>query len=114
LSVFIWFLYIVMTYVAFFSFGLGKQLGFGAAIVVLAISSIGVAIPTPGATGGYHWFAAQTLVRLFHVTNEVALSYATVTHAVGFIGVSIAGLFYFLRDHINIKEAMDKPVEQAG
>jgi uncharacterized protein (TIRG00374 family) len=114
LSVFIWLLYIVMTYVAFFSFGLESQLGFGAAIVVLAISSIGVAIPTPGATGGYHWFAAQTLVRLFHVSNEVALSYATVTHAVGFVGVTIVGLSYFLSDHINIKEAMDKPVEQAG
>jgi uncharacterized protein (TIRG00374 family) len=113
-SVLIWFLYIVMTYVAFFSFGLEDQLGFGAAIVVLAISSIGVAIPTPGATGGYHWFAAQTLVRLFHVSNEVALSYATVTHAVGFVGVTIVGLSYFLRDHISIKEAMNKPVGQAG
>jgi uncharacterized protein (TIRG00374 family) len=114
LSVIVWFLYIVMTYVAFFSFGLENQLGFGAAVVVLAISSIGIAIPTPGATGGYHWFAAQTLVRLFHVSNEVALSYATVTHAVGFIGVTVVGLSYFLHDHINIKEAMNKPVEQVG
>jgi glycosyltransferase 2 family protein len=114
LSVITWFLYIVMTYIAFFSFGLERQLGFGAAVVVLAISSIGIAIPTPGATGGYHWFAAQTLVRLFHVSNEVALSYATVTHAVGFVGVTIVGLSYFLHDHINIKEAMDKPVERPG
>jgi uncharacterized protein (TIRG00374 family) len=114
LSVIVWLLYIVMTYVAFFSFGLENQLGFGAAVVVLAISSIGIAIPTPGATGGYHWFAAQTLVRLFHVSNEMALSYATVTHAVGFIGVTIVGLSYFLHDHINIKEAMNKPVEQVG
>lgn len=49
LSILVWFLYIVMTYVAFFSFGEGmSHLGFGAALVVLAISSIGVAIPTPG------------------------------------------------------------------
>lgn len=114
LSFVVWFLYIIMTYVAFFSFGVESQLGFGAAIVVLAISSIGIAIPTPGATGGYHWFAAQTLVRLFHISNEVALSYATVTHAVGFIGVTGVGLYYFLRDHINIKDAMDKRVERAG
>ncbi len=114
LSVLVWFLYIVMTYLAFFSFGLESQLGFGAAIVVLAISSIGVAIPTPGATGGYHWFAAQTLTRLFHVSNEVALSYATVTHAVGFIGITVFGLYFFLRDNINIKDAMDKPVGQTG
>ena len=113
LSIVVWSLYIVMTYFAFFSFGLQHQLGFGAAIVVLAISSIGIAIPTPGATGGYHWFAAQTLIRLFHVPNEVALSYATATHAVGFIGVTIVGLYFFLHDHITIKDAMSKPMEQA-
>jgi uncharacterized protein (TIRG00374 family) len=112
LSVLVWFLYIVMTYLAFFSFGLENQLGFGAAIVVLAISSIGVAIPTPGATGGYHWFAAQTLTGLFHVSYEVALSYATVTHAVGFVGITVVGLYFFLRDNVNIKDAMDKRVGQ--
>jgi glycosyltransferase 2 family protein len=114
LSILVWFLYVVMTYLAFFGFGLEGQLGFGAAVVVLAISSIGVAIPTPGATGGYHWFASQTLVRLFHVSNEVALSYATVTHAVGFIGVTIVGLYYFFHDNIRITDAMDKPKEEEG
>lgn len=114
LSILVWFLYIAMTYLAFFSFGLDTQLGFGAAIVVLAISSIGIAIPTPGATGGYHWFAAQTLIRLFHVSNPVALSYATVTHAVGYVCVTIIGLYYFLRDHVNITEAMNKPAEQVA
>lgn len=112
LSALVWFLYIVMTYLAFFSFGLENHLGFGAAVVVLAISSIGVAIPTPGATGSYHWFTAQTLVRLFQVPNEVALSYATVTHAVGFIGVTAVGLYYFVHDHINIKEAINEPAER--
>ena len=114
LSVLVWVLYIMMTYLAFFSFGLQTQLGFGSAIVVLAISSIGIAIPTPGATGGYHWFAAQTLIRLFHVANPIALSYATVTHAVGYVCVTVFGLYYFLRDHVNINEAMKNPVEQPG
>jgi uncharacterized protein (TIRG00374 family) len=107
LSVLVWLLYGVMTYYAFISFGL-SDLGFSAAIVLLAISSIGIAIPTPGATGGYHWFAAQTLVRLFHVPNEVALGYATVTHAVGFVGVTVVGLYFFMRDHITLRDAMDK------
>ena len=112
LSVLIWVLYVMMIYVAFFAFNL-QQLGFGAAIVVQAISSIGVAIPTPGATGGYHWFTAQTLTRLFSIPDEIALSYATVTHAVGYIGVTIIGLYYFLKDHINVKEAVsDAPGEK--
>lgn len=105
LSVLIWTLYVMMIYVSFFAFHL-QQLGLGAAIVVQAISSIGVAIPTPGATGGYHWFTSQTLTRLFFVPDEVALSFATVTHAVGYIGVTVIGLYFFLKDHINVREAV--------
>ena len=96
-GVLVWFLYILMTYVALFAFGLG-MLGPRAAVVVLTISSIGVAIPTPGSTGSYHAFASQTLIRLFAVDPSVALGFATVTHAVGFIGVTLVGLYYFIRD----------------
>jgi len=69
-GVLVWFLYILMTYVALFAFGLG-MLGPRAAVVVLTISSIGVAIPTPGSTGSYHAFASQTLIRLFAVDPSV-------------------------------------------
>jgi glycosyltransferase 2 family protein len=111
LSAAIWLLYAVNTYLAFIAFGLTGTLGFGASLVVLAISSIGVAIPTPGATGSYHWFAAQTLIRLYGISNEVALGYATVTHAVGFIGITIFGGYYFIKDHISMKDAMNQTPE---
>ena len=106
LSVIVWALYILMTYVAFFAFDLQGALGLRAALVVQAISSIGVAIPTPGATGSYHVFTSQTLSKLFSVDATVALSFATVTHAVGFIGVTLIGLYYFIRDHITVSEAV--------
>ena len=46
----IWGLYIAMMYVSFFAFGLA-ELGFQTAVVILTISSIGTAIPTPGGRG---------------------------------------------------------------
>ena len=107
-SVLIWVLYTFMLYVAFFAFDLGPSVGFAAAIVLQAISSVGYAIPTPGGTGTYHFFASQTLTRLFHVSNEIALSYATVTHAVTFVGVTIVGLYYLIHDHIKVSEAVGK------
>ena len=113
-SVLIWGLYIVMTYVAFFAFGLEGHLGFGAATVLLAISSIGVAIPTPGSTGSYHVFAAQTLTRLFSVDGAVALSYATVTHAAGYLAATVFGLYFFVRDQITIAAAVARPGEQGA
>jgi uncharacterized protein (TIRG00374 family) len=106
LSIVVWGLYALMTYVAFFAFDLNVTLGPGAALVVLAISSIGVAIPTPGGTGTYHFFTSETLVRLFGVASGPALSYATVTHAVGFVGVTLIGLYFFLKDQIRMSEAV--------
>jgi len=107
LSILVWGMYIAMTYLAFFAFKL-DHLGVRGATVVLAISSIGIAIPTPGATGSYHVFTSQTLTRLFGVSSEVALSYATATHAIGFIGVTLVGLYYFWKNHIKISEAVGK------
>lgn len=111
-SFLVWYFYICMVYVAFFAFDL--NLGFGAAIVIQTISSIGVAIPTPGATGSYHMFASQSLSKLFGVSDVVALSYATVTHGFGYIGTMIIGLYFFFRDHIKVSEAVIKPVEETA
>ncbi len=105
-SALVWGLYVLVTYVAFFAFGLQDRLGLGAAIVLQAISSIGVAIPTPGATGSYHAFAAQTLTQLFSVDGAVALSYATVTHAASFIGTTIIGLYFSFRDQFSVTAAV--------
>ena len=93
----VWLLYILMTYVALFAFGLGA-LGLRASVVLLTISSIGIAIPTPGSTGSYHAFTSQTLIQLYAIDPSVALGFATVTHAVGFVGVTLVGAYYFIRD----------------
>ncbi len=107
----IWWLYMSMTYVAFFAFEPAIQLDWGAAWILLAISSIGIAIPTPGGTGTYHAFAAQTLTLLFRIDSVVALSYATATHAVNFIGVTAIGLVFFLSDHMTFSETMKAGVK---
>ncbi len=111
-SVAVWYFYICMVWVAFFAFDL--QLDFNAAIVVQAISSIGVAVPTPGGTGSYHMFASQTLTQLFGVSSEVALSYATVTHGFGFVGTMIIGLYYFFKDHLKVSEAVAGTLERTA
>ena len=108
----IWGLYMVMVYTSFFAFGLNERLDFGAAWVVLAISSIGVAIPTPGSAGTYHAFTSQTLTRLFGVDSTLALSFATATHAVGYVGVTLIGLWFFLRDHLSFSDVVRGPAEE--
>jgi uncharacterized protein (TIRG00374 family) len=108
LSVAVWGLYIVMMYLPFYAFGLTERYGLdlGSAMVVQAIGSIGIFIPTPGGTGPYHLFTIQTLTRLYGVDDELARSYATVTHAVGYIGVTAVGVVYFLRDRLHMADVM--------
>jgi len=106
LSILIWFGYALMTYVAFYAFNLQGTLDFRASLVLLTLSSVGTAIPTPGGTGSYHALASQTLVKLFAVDSAIALSYATVTHAVTFIGVTIVGSYYLFRDNVAISDAV--------
>lgn len=110
LSVIVWALYIVMLYLPFYAFGLTEQysLDLGAAMVVQAISSIGFMIPTPGATGPYHYFTIQTLTQLYGVEWELARGYATVTHAIGLVGVTLVGLYYFLKDNLKMTDVMKK------
>ena len=103
LSIVIWVLYAVVAYCGFVAFGL-TGIGFAGAIVVLTIQSVGIAIPTPGGTGSYHAFASQALILLFGVDSAVAVSYATVSHAVGFIGTTILGLYFFLKENIRMTE----------
>jgi uncharacterized protein (TIRG00374 family) len=114
LSVLIWGLYAVMTWCGLRAFGLDQQLGYSGAIVVLAISSIGVAIPTPGSTGTYHAFASQTLIALFGVDRATALSFATLTHAVGFVSSTLFGLYFFLVDRITLGDAMRPRKQDQG
>ncbi len=106
LSFFVWGLYFVMTYLPFYAFGMTEKYGldFRAAIVVQTISSIGYMAPTPGATGPYHYFTVQTLTKLYGVDDEIARSYATVTHAIGYIGVTLFGIYYFWRDKLHIAD----------
>jgi uncharacterized protein (TIRG00374 family) len=104
----IWFLYILMVYFSLFAFGL-EGIGLAGATVVQTISSIGVAMPTPGGTGSYHAFTAQSLTRLFGVDGAKALSFATVTHAASYLAVGIVGLWYFVRDNLSVREALVEP-----
>ncbi len=106
LSLVIWFLYAVMMYAAFFAFGLERTLDFGAAMVVLAISSIGTAIPTPGGTGSYHILVSESLTRLFGIEPSLALGYATVTHAVTFVATTLVGAWFLWKDNFTVAETV--------
>jgi uncharacterized membrane protein YbhN (UPF0104 family) len=79
----IWLCYTLMTYIPFWMFDMQTtfNLSFLDALVITVISAIGIAIPSPGGVGTYHYFVKQSLLILFAVPAVTGIAYATITHA---------------------------------
>jgi len=115
-SILLWCVYLLMMYVPFYAFGLTEahNLDLSAAAVLLVVSSVSVIIPTPGGTGSFHSLISAVLIGMYGVDRETALSYATVTHAMGYLGVSAVGLVYFLKYNMRLSEALKEPPPPKG
>lgn len=101
LTVVMWLLYIVTAYLPLLAFNLGDaSVNLMTGFVLTIVTSLSVIIPTPGATGSYHTFTVEMLTRLYGIQREVALGYATLTHAVGYFSVIFFGLYYMFRSKI--------------
>jgi uncharacterized protein (TIRG00374 family) len=99
----IWILYAIPMYLMFFSFGFQSthNLGFDDALLLIVISGIGFTVaPTPGAFGVYHFLIQNAMMKLYGISSEEALAYATLTHAINYlVQVSVGGLF-LLRENV--------------
>ena len=91
--------YILIIYEAFIAFGFHTAHGLGPlqALVIMAISSLGIVAPVPGGTGAYHFLFGQSLSLLFSVPLAAALACATVVHALAnLLYVILAGPAFLL------------------
>lgn len=98
-TILIWFCYTLMTYIPFWMFDMQEvyNLDMLDALVITVISAIGIAIPSPGGLGTYHYFVKQSLLVLFAVPAVTGIAYATVTHGVMVLFVvSITPIFLFV------------------
>lgn len=86
--------YMLITWLSFAAFGFHEapwNLGIEAALVVMAISSVGVVVPTPGGIGSYHFFYGNSLSRLFAIPAAPAMACATLVHAVSNLTYFVVG-----------------------
>ena len=65
---------------------------------------MGVAVPTPGAVGGYHLMCALALTLMFGVDENTAKAIALASHAIAFIPVSVLGMVFFIREGMSLRE----------
>jgi uncharacterized protein (TIRG00374 family) len=105
-SFLIWGLNALIMWVPFYAFAplVKSGMDFGASVVLLVISSIAWILPAPGAMGTYHSFLKVAMVKLYGIDETTALSYAIVTHEVGYLVVMVFGIYYFFRDHLHVSD----------
>jgi uncharacterized protein (TIRG00374 family) len=94
--------YILLIYEGFIAFGFHTDYNLGAmeALVIMAISSLGIVAPVPGGTGPYHFLFSQSLLLLFAVPAAAALACATTVHALAnllYLGLSGPALLLLRR-----------------
>lgn len=78
---------------------------FAASFLVMVLLTVGVAVPTPGAIGGFHLayqFAVQTF---FDVPDDRAKGAALVLHAISFVPVTILGIYFMTREGLTLRGA---------
>lgn len=74
--------------------GFGLSLGFAASAVLIGVSVIGLAVPTPAGVGSFHAAIQFALATLLGADLADATAFAIVHHAVCFFPITLAGLGY--------------------
>ncbi len=85
-----WTIYFQMKY-TLLAFGI--QLPLRASYLLVMLSVAGLAIPTPGGAGGFHWAIQKGLTAFFGVELNLATGIAIAYHALCFVPITIIGLF---------------------
>lgn len=115
-TIFIWAMYVGMTYVCFFAYEPTKDLQFFDSVFLTVVGGFGMSAPVQGGFGAFH-FLIEKALGLFNInpvmdalTGEVLYSpglvFATLVHTTQFVLVLIFGVislvvFYFLKRKYN-------------
>ena len=79
-------------------------LPFDSSFFVTGVTTVGLAIPTPGGIGGFHKACQLVLTRFYAFDVESSVAVAVLFHIIGTLPVLVAGLVLFLREGIRLKD----------
>ena len=115
-SLAVWGLIVLSYYVLFRAFSL--DVPFYAVFPLVVILVIGVLVPTPAAVGSFHKAAQIGLATLWGVPNDLAISFAIISHAVAFLPVTLVGIALWSRAGMSLGsiQSLDggTPAEEAA
>ena len=94
-TLFIWFMYFLMTYLCFFSLEGTSHLTTADGLTILIMGSIGIVAPVPGGIGAYHFIVILTLTELYGINATSATSFAYISHASQGALITLLGIISF-------------------
>lgn len=86
---------------------LHRPLPFDASFFVTGITTIGLAIPTPGGVGGFHKACQLVLTVFYGFDIDTSVAVAIVFHVVGTIPVIVVGVMLIVREGLRWKDVTD-------
>ncbi len=96
LSVPLWLGIAAQTWLVTRAFGI--EMAVAGTFVLIAVLVVGVAVPTPGAVGGYHAAYLWAATELFAAPRDEAIGAAIVLHALSFLPVTALGVVFMMQD----------------
>ena len=92
------------------------KLGLWEAFVVITVSVVGLAVPTPAGVGGFHTAIQLALTHLAGVALGPATAYALIHHAICFFPITVLGLIYMGSVGLSLGRAgaMHEPAPTTG
>jgi len=85
-----------------------------ASFLVMAVLVVGVAVPTPGAIGGFHAAYEFAVLTFFGAPMDRAVGGAFVLHAISFIPVTILGVVFMAAEGLTLAGARRLAHEAEG
>jgi hypothetical protein len=76
---------------------------FDGSFLLQALLVVGVAVPTPGAIGGFHEAYRIGVTTFFGAPNDAAVGAALVLHAISFVPVSLIGTVIMAQEHLGVR-----------
>jgi uncharacterized protein (TIRG00374 family) len=88
--------------ILFVSWAFDLTISFVGSFLVVGYLAVGVAAPTPGATGGFHYMYLAAMTQFFRAPADAAGAAAVILHLVSFVPVTLVGLLFMWQDGLSL------------
>jgi uncharacterized protein (TIRG00374 family) len=84
--------------------GTHRPLPFDTTFFISGVTTVGIAIPTPGGVGGFHKLCQWVLTSFYAFDIDSSVALAVLFHIVGSLPVVVTGVLLFLREGVRLRD----------